>query len=128
MADPLSISASIASLVTIADCVFDRAFGYVKAVKNAPQEVRDLASSIGTLCGILHNLLLVARQVQGETFDTTIQIKHVRSCRLTIEKITKMLGQTKLSSDSGRMKTIQRFKWPFAAPEIKSLLAEIEQH
>ena len=74
MADPLSISASIAGLITIADSVFHRTFKYVKAVKEAPKEIAALSPELGILYGILNSLHLIAYQFETETFDPTTQI------------------------------------------------------
>jgi len=49
MADPLSISASVAGLVTLADAVFRATFRYVKAVKNAKEEISSNMSEIQEL-------------------------------------------------------------------------------
>ena len=129
MADPLSVSASIAGLITITDAVFRQTFKYVKAVKGASDEVSSLTSALGTLSGILHNLHLVAAEFEGESFDTTIQINHVYSCVQTVEKIEKILDKYHTSSAGPeKMEKIKRLMWPFSASEVKALCVEIEQH
>ncbi|KAF6219211.1 hypothetical protein HO133_005036 [Letharia lupina] len=87
MADPLSVSASIAGLITVTDAVFSRTFKYVKAVQGAPNEVSSLTLALGALSGILHNLRLVASQLEGKPFDTAIQVNHTCSCIETMEKV-----------------------------------------
>ena len=126
MADPLSVSASIAGLVTITDMVFRRTFKYVKAVKGAPKEMSALTTTTGALSGILHNLSLLAEQLKGEPFDTTIQANHIYSCLQTVEKIQGILD--KFDSSIGGMKTMKRLKWPFSVSEAKDLCTEIEGH
>lgn len=110
MADPLSVSASIAGLVTISDAAFRRTFKYVKAVKGAPKELSALTSAMGALTGILHNLSLVAFQLEGEPFDTTIQATHIHSCLHTVDKVTKILDQFDPVTGDHSMKTIKRLK------------------
>ena len=127
MADPLSISASIASLVTITDAVFRRRFKYVKTVKGAPTELSALTSAMGALSGILHHLALVASQLEGEQWDATVQANHIYSCLQTVDKVRKILD-TFESCGSRSMKPIKRLRWPFSAPEAKALCAEIEEH
>ncbi|KAF6235600.1 hypothetical protein HO173_006283 [Letharia columbiana] len=87
MADPLSVSASIAGLITVTDAVLSRTSKYVKAVQSAPNEVSSLTLALGALSGILHNLRLVASQLEGEPFDTAIQVNHTYSCIETMEKV-----------------------------------------
>ena len=129
MADPISVSASIAGLITITDTVFNRTFKYVKSVKGAPNEVSSLVLMVGALSGILHNLHLVASQLEGEPFDTAIQVNHVYSCIQTVEKVEKILDKFQSSSArSQNMETMKRLKWPFSVSEAKTLCAEIEGH
>ena len=129
MADPISVSASIAGLITITDTVFSRTFKYVKSVKGAPNEVSSLALALGALSGILHNLHLVASQLEGEPFDTAIQVNHVYSCIQTVEKVEKILDKFQSSpARSQNMETMKRLKWPFSVSEAKTLCAEIEGH
>ena len=128
MADPLSVSASIAGLVTITDAVLSRTFRYVKAVKGAPNELSALASAMGALSGILHNLSLVAFQLEGEPFDTTIQANHIHSCLQTLDKVKKILDKLDSSTGGHSMKPIQRLSWPFSVSEAKDLCIEVEGH
>ncbi|KAM0796420.1 ankyrin repeat-containing domain protein [Usnea florida] len=129
MADPLSVSASVAGLITITDAVFSRMFKYGKAVKAAPDEVSSMTLALGSLSGILHHLELVAAQFEGEPFDNTIQVNHVHSCMQTVEKIDKILDKYHASSAGPqKMEKIKRLKWPFSVSEAKALCAEIEQH
>lgn len=128
MADPLSVSASIAGLVTITDAVFCRTFKYVKAVKEAPKELADLTLAMGTLSGILHNLNLVAYQLEGQPFDTTIQANHIHLCLQTMDKIRTILDKFDLSNQGFSIKAIKRLRWPFSASEAKDLCTEIEGH
>ena len=128
MADPLSISASIAGLVSITDAVFRRTFKYIKAVKGAPNELSALITSMGALSGILHNLSLVACQLEGEPFDSTIQANHIHSCLQTLDKVRSILDRFDSSTKGHSMKTMKRLKWPFSATEAKDLCTEIEGH
>lgn len=128
MADPISVSASIAGLITITDTVFNRTFKYVKSVKGAPNEVSSLALALGALSGVLHNLHLVASQLEGEPFDTAIQVNHVYSCIHTVEKVERILDKFQPSARSQNMETMKRLKWPFSVSEAKTLCAEVEGH
>ena len=129
MADPLSVSASVAGLITITEAVFGQMFKYGKAVKAAPDEVSSLTLALGSLSGILHHLELVAAQFEGEPFDNAIQVNHVHSCMQTVEKIGKILDKYHSSSAAPqRMDKMKRIKWPFSVSEAKNLCVEIEQH
>ena len=128
MADPLSISASIAGLVTLTDAVFRRTFKYLKAVRGAPNELSALITAMGALSGILHNLSLITCQLEGEPFDSTIQASHIHSCLQTVDKVRSILDRFDSSTEGHSMKTMKRLKWPFSGNEIKDLCTEIEGH
>lgn len=130
MADPLSVSASIAGLVHVAGAVFQRSFTYVKTVRSAPKEVSKLKSEIGGLYGVLTSLSLLIRQLEEEEFDPTIQADHLHSCYQTLEKVQAMLDKYK--SVSGQSQTLEavkaKLKWPFAVSDVEDLIHEIQRH
>ena len=130
MTDPLSVSASISGLITLADIVFRRTYKYVKAVKKAPKEISALSTEIGSLYGILSSLQLVSRQLEGETFDTSTRIHHVQSCFETLQHVRSILDKDDTSSlNDQRLETFKRkLRWPFTSSEVKDLIAEIERH
>ena len=130
MADPLSISASIAGLIALADSVFRRTFNYIKSVKEAPKEIAALSSEIGALYGILNHVHLIACQLEGERFDSAIQVHYIHSCYQTFEKVRTMLDKyDTLNGDRRSVDAMKRrLTWPFTVPEAKSLIAEVERH
>lgn len=130
MTDPLSVSASISGLITLADIVFRQIYKYIKAVKKAPKEISALSTEIGSLYGILNSLQLVSRQLEDETFDTSTRIHHVQSCFETLEHVRSILDKDDTSSlHDQRLETLRRkLRWPFTSSEVKDLIAEIERH
>ena len=130
MTDPLSISASIAGLVTLADIVFRRTYKYVKAVKKAPKEISALSTEIGALYGVLSNLELVSRQLEHEKSDLTTRTHHIHSCYQTLERIKSILDrdETSLLGDDRLEDLRRKLRWPFKSSEVKDVIAEIERH
>jgi hypothetical protein len=64
MADPLSVAGSIGGLVSLGDAVFRGIYHYIKTVKKAEKEVVDLRNEVIALTGILHNLEIVALDLE----------------------------------------------------------------
>ena len=130
MADPFSVSASIAGLVTLADVVFSRIFKYVQAVKGGPKEIATLSSEVGALFGILSNLRLVSSQLEGQAFDSALRTHHINSCAQTLRDLDKILDRdSTISIHNQRMEAMKRkLHWPFTTAEVKTILAEIERH
>ncbi|KAL8835784.1 MAG: hypothetical protein Q9170_003178 [Blastenia crenularia] len=128
--EPLSVTASIAGLVTLAELVFTRVFKYVHAVKGASGEISALSSEVGALYGVLNNLHLVSCQLEDESFLSTARVSHINSCTRTLQTLHTILDKD--STSSGKMAKIEIIKrklhWPFTSSEVQSLLAEIERH
>lgn len=130
MSDPLSISASVAGLITTADIVFRRIYKYAKAVKGAQNEIAVLSSEVTSLFGVLHSLHLVICQLEGQTFESTARTHHIYSCHQTLEKIKTILEKHDPSSASEQPveSAKRKLRWPFSTSETKNLIAEVERH
>ena len=128
--DPLSISARIAGLVDLADVVFGRVYKYGKSVKSASKDITALSTQIGALYDILSSLRLLTDQLENDEYESTTKTHHLYGCYQTLEKIKRLLpGDTAMSSSNPDQHTLKnRLLWPFKSSEIKSLIAEIENH
>ena len=132
MTDPLSISASIAGLVTLADVVFGRVYKYGKSVKSASKDMAALSTEIGALYGILSNLRLLTEQLDSDAYESsTTKMHHVHACYVTLEKIKEVLarGDDGPSTQGRNRHTLkQKVFWPLKTSEVKGLIAEVEKH
>jgi len=131
MADPLSISASIAGLITIADVVISRGYKFVKAVRDADKAVAALINETNLLSGTLHSLRNIAEGLERDTaaFVSTTRVNHVESCYQTLKKITQMLDEWEGFGAMGAAeKGKLRLKWPVNHSKIKNLLEEVKNH
>lgn len=130
MADPLSVSTSIAGLMMLAESVFSRTVRYVKDVKGAPKQIAALSGELGRLYGILVSLNLLALELYVGSQNTTIQIGHVHACHHTLEKMKALIEkhERSLTQDRVMESLMKRMRWPFSLTEAKDLLAEVEGH
>ena len=130
MADPLSVSASLMSLISFAEIIFRRTFKYAKAVRNAPEEIRKLSDEISVLHGLLHRVQLLASELEGHPLQTSIQNYGLSSCLNTLEKIKSILDKFEAPTTANRtLSTVKRrMGWPFSTSEANSLMDEIGRH
>ncbi|KAF7510128.1 hypothetical protein GJ744_007027 [Endocarpon pusillum] len=131
MADPLSISASVAGLITIADIVIRNGRKYIKAVKNADKTVISLMREVNLLSGTLHSLQNVVEGLQDEadSFRITTKVHHIAYCHQTLRKINLLLENFELSETRGVLHSAaKRLRWPLSVSETKELMAEVERH
>ncbi|KAF6812597.1 ankyrin repeat protein [Colletotrichum musicola] len=136
--DPLSISASIAGLVTLADLVFRASMKYVKGVKGLDKEVKSLSEGIKSLSVVLHDLSLVACSLEAEAAAPNspakqtpiLKLHHFYECQKLLEKLRQRLDNEKsrIESDSRLQRFHGRLKWPFTTTETEDTLKEIQRH
>jgi len=134
--DPLSISASVAGLITITDAIAGTSYKYIKGARGASKEVKKLLEEITNLFGILNSLRLVASRYEDEEFKSTMQSQHIHSCHVLLEKIKERLDKADPSQLDEKKSTFRQktstfgrsLVWPFTSGETKSLIAEVASH
>ncbi|KAI8242507.1 Vegetative incompatibility protein HET-E-1 [Colletotrichum sp. SAR 10_99] len=98
MADPLSIAASIAGLISLADIVFTRLIKYKKSVKDAEKELGDLAKEVNLLGGALNSLARLARALEAGSFDSNLRMHNIEDCSDSLTAMNKELSKIDLTS------------------------------
>ncbi|KAH8592059.1 hypothetical protein B0O99DRAFT_654160 [Bisporella sp. PMI_857] len=134
--DPLSISASIAGLITITDVIAGKSYKYIKEARGASKEAKKLLGEITDLFGILNSLRLVAARYEDEAFKSTMQTQHIHSCHMLLEKIKDRLDRADPSQVNNEQTSLRRktsswgrsLAWPFTVSETKSLIDEVVNH
>lgn len=128
MADPLSIAASIAGVISLADTVFGAVKKYAKTAKNAEKELEALAMEINLLGGALNSLSRLARALDNESHERNLanlasfRMHHIEGCDNILTEIGKKLK--KAEGNILKRKTV----WVFSATVVKEMLAELAQH
>ncbi|KAM6523954.1 hypothetical protein FSOLCH5_004563 [Fusarium solani] len=132
MADPLSLAASIAGLISLADVTFKHVYKFSKTAKDAKDEVHTIADQINDLARVLRVLEALAESLEtdGEAFDPALRNHYLSHCDKTLEKVRIRVSKAIDSFSSGsRSRSLGRqLKWPFAASETTALLNEISSH
>ena len=130
MSDPLSISASIAGLASLADLVYGRIYKYVKAVKTAKKEIAALSSEIGALYGILSRLRVISEQLEDDASEWTTRPYHLHSCNETLKRVKSILDKDDTTTvENQPFQTVKRkLRWPFSSSEVKEMITQIDRH
>ncbi|KAK6067202.1 ankyrin repeat protein [Seiridium cupressi] len=123
MADPLSIAASIAGVITLADVVFTRLIKYTKQAKEAEQEIKALAAEINLISGSLSSLSRLARALSDESFDPTLRIEHIAGCHNVLSRMEEKLRKAEgdLAKPDQLSRVQRKLKWPFSAARMEEL-------
>ena len=123
MADPLSITASVAGIISLAGVVFTRIYKYANAAGSAQKDVRDLAEEVKTIRDLLRALSSLAAKLDATTITTTFNLSYVESCQETLQRIEDGLSKAQADFEKSKVRIVQRkLKWPFTATETRGLL------
>jgi hypothetical protein len=141
MADPLSIVASIAGILTLAGTVIRKTYRYGSDVKGAPEDVTNFLRELTITTGLLAALKTLAEndaQTKPPTLPSNGSLasicgKHgaLEFCKKSLESVCKELdGQESRPSLSKTQKVDRltgRLKWPFQKDRIKELVEQLER-
>ncbi|KAF5005359.1 hypothetical protein FDECE_8171 [Fusarium decemcellulare] len=129
MADPLSMAASIAGIISLADALYRHAFRFARTAIGAKEEVQLLANEINAFSGVLRTLEALADELEtaGQAFEPALQVDHLTQCRRLFEKIQARVMKAEDSfNNRSRLEGITRqLKWPFSASETRDLLQQL---
>ncbi|KAF7672905.1 hypothetical protein GT037_008856 [Alternaria burnsii] len=127
--DPLSVAGSIAGLISLSDAIFRKLYHYVKDVKSAEKEVQDLKNEIAALNGVLHNVHLIAQDLETSSLqDISIRPDHINSCLATLYRLDEKMNKAAIF-DKGKIRaTIHKLSWPFKSVNAKKFIEDIRSH
>ncbi|PNP79347.1 hypothetical protein FNYG_07423 [Fusarium nygamai] len=133
------MSASILGLVSSADLVYQASSKYVKGFKGVREEVQNPFREIRHLSVVLHNLSLLAFDLEASQtpYDRSDsrQISDLRPHPLhdyqqLLMKLEKSLFDkaSQIGSASRLERLHGRLKWPFSSDETKELIQDVQRH
>ncbi|KAF5639652.1 ankyrin repeat [Fusarium sp. NRRL 52700] len=132
MADPLSMTASIAGVIALADLVFKTVFSYTYKAKEAKKDVESLKEEISGLSNALRLLDALAYELEAENGprDMALNAKLLDQCRETLNTINQKVEKAvKDFEDARKWKSVSRqLKWPFSSSETKDLLDSLSRY
>lgn len=152
--DPLSLTASIIAVATLAEGVVTKLYKYVKAVKDCEDEVQKLKVQADVLSGVLERLARLAEEEEeneedtegenGERRQTTTALPgFIPACQSTLKEIELVLISferkgARVPADRSRRSNPKQslfsrlsksdLKWPFSKPKTLEIIDNLERH
>jgi len=137
MADPLSIAASIAGLLSLAGPILAEGYAYIASVRNSPNALKQLLSEISRLEAVLGQI----DELAGESRTNTGALVQTQTSRVsevitadTIETASDLLKSVQSSIKQCERIPGQNAKnigraivWPFKEREVKENLDRFER-
>lgn len=137
MADPLSVSASIAGLAHLCGLTFHATYKFIKSARDAPDSAEKLATEIRNLSGALQSLALLhvatleaELGTDADSPSPSFRTTQLSPCLETLKKIKNDVqkAQDDFGKPSKMAKISRSLKWPFSEEKTKSLLDELGRH
>jgi hypothetical protein len=131
MADPLSISASVAGLLSLVIQVADGTYQYVSSARNASSTISSLLRELQALKTILVRLDDLTHSSQTEHSGTDgdasiISMLDIEVCREDLQEIYRKLNN-KLDA-KGSTKALHRLAWPFHEDKTLQMVAKLHRY
>jgi len=128
--DPLSITASVAGILQLANTVFFSLTRYIKEAKDGKYRATGLAKEMMDLSCSLHRLSLLATAMDQQSMPSSFKVHGLESCGKTLLNIEKRVHKalTDFESDRKRDRLFGALAWPFSKHEMDDLLDEIARH
>jgi hypothetical protein len=139
--DPLSISASVAGLITLAGALISKSKAYGSGVLNAPKELTEFIQELTYLKGVLSGLDAFLRLRAAATPAGRSEVATglagpggaVNDCLSALESITETLEKCERNPGAKRrklnstMSASGRLKWPLTKESTEDHIRRIER-
>jgi hypothetical protein len=131
MADPLSISASVAGLLSLVIQVTDGTYQYASRARNATSAVAALLRELQALKTVLVKLDDLTHnshswQTVPSTDAVVLSLVNIESCTAEIEEIQRKLGSR--LDVRGRMKLVQHLIWPLLEDKTMQMVKTLHSY
>jgi Fungal N-terminal domain of STAND proteins len=124
--DPLSATAGVAGLISLAGAALSKCYVYGSALAAAPREASTLTRSITDLSGLLVGLQGVESLAQSQEKENQLRIL-VDGCRSTLEQLDTILAASAPKDSQSKLeRTYKRFKWPLDKQQTLALVDMVE--
>lgn len=129
--DPLSLTVSIITIVTLAGQLVSLGNAYASSVSGCPQEIKDLISELSALSKILAALKEVIDPASA-TSNTPILLSGILvgpldECANQLKEMVEFLTKHQTSKNRVR-KMVKRLMWPLKEAETRAWISKIEGH
>lgn len=129
MAEPLSIAASVAGLITLTELIASQGYVFVKRVKNAKAETTKLLAEVTGLFGFLKSLQLVLARLETHRSENVLQLDYLHDCQKLVFQLWSCLKLALHEEKDGCWTSVDKsLRWPFTATGNQSLIKDLKRY
>ena len=126
--DPLSSTASVIAVISLAGSVVKICGGYIQEVKGAKDEIIELQQAITDLANVLQELELRLRSSNGLELPSSQNLEGPLSkCHSTLAGLEMTISPRKRTQVMRRL-GIRALVWPFNRLEVKRTISDLERY
>jgi hypothetical protein len=129
MADPLSVAASIAGLVSLASEVAKACYScyqFYRTAAKAPESLQQVIAELGLLRKILSHLEGIYMHKTEDLPSVKNVMKEIENCWVAIEDFGQRLDPTSKSHDFRRVAI--RLRWPSKEKDVKQFISHLQTY
>ena len=127
MADPLSISASVAGLLSLAIQVSQLLYAQIQTTRHAPRDAKELLDELKAIEGVLKRLdaFLREQNIDARNFGATSMLAEaIQGCTVKILDIQGRVEKLNKHSVGG---LVERGKWYYKQDERREIVAYLHR-
>ncbi|KAI0400817.1 hypothetical protein F4802DRAFT_471512 [Xylaria palmicola] len=126
--DPLSVTASIAGIVTLVNAVFRGVYKYYQTASNTSKEIKELVDQLRSFAGILYSLQLLASALEQSGTCAALRMNHILDATELLAEIQARLNKPITKVGGSKVDQIQQsLKWPFTKSRTRELSDNLVQ-
>jgi len=124
MVDPLSISASVAGLISLAAAVTKSCYGMYREIRNAPRGLKDIIDELGLLSQVLTDLKDICDQRSEPLLPLENVLKDIHACGKRLKEFETSLGLKFRHPRS----ILSRVRWSLGGSEVKAFVDQLHAY
>lgn len=131
MADPLSIAASIAGLITLGTSIAQGGYSYLSAARAAPKEIVQLLNQTSALNIVLSQLLPISMIPISSSKSHALAALNQRGtldeCQAALNSISSLLSEFQQVEGHTKTNVAKSLKWPFYQGKAERLVKRLDR-
>ncbi|KAI5798542.1 hypothetical protein FPQ18DRAFT_123346 [Pyronema domesticum] len=125
--DPLSISAVVAGLLSLALENPRILKAYIGDAKSASEEARNLLMEVSSLCHVLDQLVRLLRKDIKDNFEpTSAMVVAINACQQQIHGLYQKIAKLEVH-EKGITRIIERMKWPLRIDDYQTTVSMLQR-
>jgi hypothetical protein len=131
MADPLSIAASVAGLISLGTSIAQGGYSYLSAARAAPKEIVQLLSQISALNIVLSQVLPISMNQTSSPKSHAIATLNQRGtlddCQEALNSTSSLLSEFQQVEGHTKTNIAKSLKWPFYQGKAERLVKRLDR-